>query len=115
MRLLHIIHETDMRCSHEGLLVRAKEAGVPLTKMGPGDVIAFLNTGKDRLKVLAFTSEKDGHGILAYYRSPHGRVPLEAIEFIPEAFGGDGFRMDKAIKEGLLKALAKRKQRREEK
>lgn len=114
MKLLHLIRETDMRCSHEGLLARAKLEGVPLTKLGPGDVIAFLNTGRDRIKVLAFTGEKDGFGVMGYYRSPHGRVPPEAMEFIPAAFGGDGFRMDRAIKEGLLKLLAKKREKKEE-
>lgn len=107
-RLLHVIEEADMRCRQEGLLDQAKKKGVNVAGLKPGDIVAFLNTKKDRLMVITMLPEKDSVGYLGYYRSPHGRVPPEAIEFIPRAMGGEGFQMNKAIRAGLVKLLAKR-------
>ncbi len=107
-RLLHVIEDTDMRCRQEGLLEQARKKGVKVADLKPGDIVAFLNTRKDKLMVMTMLPEKDSAGYLGYYRSPHGRVPPEALEFIPRALGGDGFQMNKAIRSGLLKLLAKK-------
>ncbi len=109
-RVLHVIEETDMRCRQEGLLDQAKKKnGVRADELKPGDIIVFLNTKKDRLMVLTMLPEAESVGFLGYYRSPHGRVPPEAIEFIPRALGSDGFQMNKAIRSGLEKLLAKKR------
>lgn len=107
-RLLHIVEDADMRCRQEGLIDQAKKAKVSIPDLKPGDIVAFLNTKKDRLMVLTMLPEADSYGFLGYYRSPHGRVPPEALEFIPKALGADGFHMNKAIRSGLTKLLAKR-------
>lgn len=97
-----------MRCRQEGLWEQAKKGGVRINEIRPGDIVAFLNTKRDRLMVMTLLPEKDSVGFLGYYRSPHGRVPPEALEFIPRALGAEGFNMTKAIRSGLLKLLAKR-------
>lgn len=107
-RLLHVIEDADMRCRQEGLIAQAKANKVDMASLKPGDIVAFLNTKKDRLMVMTMLQEEDSHGFLGYYRSPHGRVPPEALEFIPRALGVDGFQMNKAIRAGLAKLLAKR-------
>lgn len=106
MKLLHVFSDTDMRKRHEGLMDYAKEQGVKSPKAG--DVLAFLNAKRDRIIVLSFIDEKDCFGVMGYYRSPHGRVPMEAIQYIPQAFGGEGFDMNKAIRAGLVELLSKK-------
>lgn len=109
MRLLHIVHPADLRCRQDGLIAQAKENGVKTSSMKPGDIVVFLNSDKTKFMLLAMTSETDSHGVLCYYRSPHGRVPPEAMEFVPQAFGGHGgFEMNKAIRMGLEKLLHKK-------
>lgn len=107
-KLLHVIENADLRGRHGSLLEQAKKEGVKVDDWKPGDIVAFLNTKKDRLVVMTMLPEEDSHGLLGMYKSPHGRVPAEAIEFIPLAFGGEGFQMNKAIRAGLEKLLYKR-------
>lgn len=106
MRLLRILESIDMRCAQPGLMAAMKKAGMTTaSKEMPGtdDILAvvFLNRKKNRLKVLSFRRFHEGLPVMAYYVSPHGRVPPEAIRFISEAFGGKGFDMNAAIKKGL--------------
>lgn len=108
-KLLCVISDTDMRCRHEGLLVQAKKAGVEVDKLQPGVVVAFLNTAKDRLMILTKRGVDDKYGILAYYRSPHGRIMPEAIQYIPESFNGEHFDMNKATLKGLEGLLRKKR------
>lgn len=108
-RLLYVIPETNMACQHVGLVKQLKERGIDFKKFKPGDIVAFLNRRETMLRVMAVLPEKDTFGLLASYRSPHGRVPLEAIRYIPEAFGGGSFDMNKAIEKGLFDLLSKKK------
>jgi hypothetical protein len=107
-RVLHILENTDMRARHEGLRDFAKKNKVDISKMNEGDIVVFLNAKKDRLMCLVVLPEEETFGFLGYYRSPHGRVPPEALEFIPRAFGGSGFNMNASIRAGLTKLLAKK-------
>lgn len=108
MTLKGIVSNTDMRCSHPGLIEAAKKAGMPWGKMKKGDIVAFINASRDRIKVLVFTKEQDTYGVMGYYRSPHGRVMPEAIQKIPLAFGAGEFNMDRATKAALEELLAKK-------
>lgn len=108
-RLLHIIADTDMRARHEGLSVWAKKNGVKWKNLKPGDIVAFLNTKRDRVMVLGVMDEADSFGLLGYYRSPHGRVMPEAIQYIPKVFGGGRFDMNEATREALVELLEKKK------
>jgi hypothetical protein len=108
-RLLHFIRETHMGLQHEGLVEHMKDRGVDFRKLKPGDMVAFLNRRENMLRVLVALAEKDSFGVVATYRSPHGRVPFEAIKYIPEAFGGGAFNMNAAIKKGLVELLGKKR------
>jgi hypothetical protein len=107
-RLLHVIENSDLRCRHAGLREWAKKQGADFSKFQPGDIVAFLNVEKTHLAVLVMLPEAESLGFLGNYKSPHGRVPPEALEFIPRAMGADGFRMNRAIKAGLQKLLFKK-------
>jgi len=108
VKLLRIFKDVDLRGGHEGLLEVARKEDKD-ARPRAGDVIAFFNTRRDKVKVLAFTDEEDGYPVLGYYISPSGRVPPECVEFIAESFGGGGLKMNEAIRKGLEKHLAKRR------
>lgn len=104
-KILHVFFGTDMRCSQEGLKLVAETAGKKFDSLKPGEMFCFINNAETRIKVLAPTDEADSRGVLGSYMSPHGRIDLDAIQYIPRAFGGSGFDMNKAIKASLEKKL----------
>lgn len=104
-RLCYVVPEINMIGQHRSLLKQMKDRGIDFTKMKPGDVVALINRKENLLRVMSVLPEKDSFGLLASYRSPHGRVPPEALRFIPEALGGGAFDMSKAIRMGLEKLL----------
>jgi len=107
-RILHVIQNADFRCRHEGLVAIAKKAKVDMSQLKVGDIVVFLNVARDRLICISVLPEQDSFGLLSYYRSPHGRVPMEAIQFIPQAFGVTGLNMNAAIRSGLEQLLKKK-------
>lgn len=107
-RLCYVIPETNMQRQHNGLIQHLADLGIKFQDLKKGDVVAFLNRKETMLRVLAVLPEKNSLGFVGTYKSPHGRVPLEAIQYITHAMGGDGFHMNKAIRMGLEKLLGKR-------
>lgn len=104
-RLVHVFYGTDMRCAHPGLIKIAAEAKVHLVNLKPGDLLCFINNKRDKIKVLAPLGEEDSEGVVAYYKSPHGRIDSNSVQFIPRAFDGSRLDMNSAIKSALLKRL----------
>lgn len=108
-RLVHILENSDLRGRHVSLRTWAARNGVNLERIRSGDLVAFLNRRKTQLAILVALEEEDSLGLLAWYKSPHGRVPPEAMEFLPVAFGMEGFQMAAALRAGLEKLLARRR------
>lgn len=115
-KLIRVLEGADLRCKHFGLRMWAKEThDFDFGKCRPGEIVVFLNNDKSKLALLPALNEKDSSGFLGSYNSPHGRVPPEALEFIAEALGVNGFDMKIAIRKGLEKLLQKRGHNPEEK
>lgn len=96
-----------MCCQHVGLIKQMKKRGIEFANLKPGDVVALLNRAETILRVMAVLPEKDSYGFLGSYKSPHGRVPLEAIKYVAESLGGGGLNMNRAIKKGLEDLLGR--------
>lgn len=107
-KLLHVFLDADMRCRHEGLFKFMKTNRVNPKTLRPGDIVAFLNRRKDRLMVIGVLDEENSYGVLAYYRSPSGRVAAEAIQYIPKVFGGMGLDMGEAVRKSLIDILSRK-------
>lgn len=107
-RLLRIFWDIDFRNRHDGLKEIMKKEGVDWKKIKPGDLVAFVNTARDRVIVLAPVDEEDTHGVMGYYRSPHGRIDEYAFQHIPEAFGGGRLDMKGAIKKAVMQKVPKK-------
>ena len=100
--VIRVFLNADLRCGHDGLTAMAKKEKINLAELEYGQFTVFINSKKDKLKVYA------QNDVLAYYRSPHGRLEMRAIDKIPMAFRGYGFQFEDAVKKVLLSELEKR-------
>jgi hypothetical protein len=64
--------------------------------------IIFLNRKSTMFKIL------QDNKYLTYYRSEHGKIPLEAIQHLPASFGGSEAEMTNAIKKVLMEKIMRR-------
>lgn len=99
-RVIRCFLASDMRNGHLGLASLAKEAGVNVDKLEPGEYVAFVNSARDRLKVYAHNN------VVAYFYKKGTAIDLRAIAGIPQAFGGSGkMDYDAALKKTLEREL----------
>lgn len=98
----HIFHDVNMANQHEGLAQIALEEKIDISRLRLGDMVIFLNSPKDRVKILAGTGEEGSRGLIAYYRSPKGKFDMNAIAHIPTFFNGGAIDFTKAIRKSLL-------------
>lgn len=98
-KILHVFFDVDMRSQHHGLQMHAAKRKVHLENLMPKQHVVFINKAMDRVKMYSSS------GVLSYLRVPQG-LELEAINYIPEAFVGDG--VDVAYAKALRKVLVKR-------
>lgn len=104
-KVLQCFLNADLRCGHEGLSALAKQSGIDITKLQPGQYVLFINSSKDKLKLYA------SNNVVAYLKLSTGqRLNMATIQLIPKAFQGTGrIDYDKALKEVLLTALARKR------
>lgn len=100
-RVTHIFRDADLRGQHNGLTQMALDHKVRLDKLGGGDHVLFINTRTDKVKIMSAA------GVLSYYRSPKGKLNLNAIAHLPEAFAAGKFSWEKADNAALDKLLEK--------
>lgn len=104
-RIVAVVDNVHMGLGHEGLRGLAKLHRLPIEGLAQGELLLFLNRAKDKIKMV-------GHGgqVIAYFKMPHGRrLPLEAIQYIPQTFTADGkVDLDAAIEKHVTSALSRR-------
>lgn len=93
LKIKRVIGNVHMGQNHVGLKTQALEVGEDPATLSQGEMLVFLNGKRTKMKIL----DSSGN-VLGYYSHPTGRIPLEAIHFIPKAFGAKGFDMPRAIK-----------------
>lgn len=103
--IIAAIDNVNMGSGHDGLALVAKKFKVPVGSLGANEVILFLNRAKDKLKILGAQGM-----VLGYVRMPQGRrLPLDAIQYIPQCFSNDGrLDIESAISKSVTKAMEKR-------
>jgi hypothetical protein len=88
----------DMRCGHDGLQKMAQTRNIDLENLWPGQLVVFVNTKQDRVKV--FTT---GH-MFSYLKMPSGqRINPGVISLIPKFYSGGRIQYDKALKQVFKK------------
>jgi len=96
MKVTRVFLDTDMRCSFDGLRKVVASADTPITH---GSTILFLNRKATMFKVLR------GDTYLVSYTNGTKRIPLEAIQELPQFFGGSESEMSEAIRTSIMKKL----------
>lgn len=104
-RIVLAMSNVSMALGHDGLRTLASKHGLELDTLQPGDLALFMNTQRDKLKMIGAKGI-----VLGYLRMPKGqKMPLEAVQYIPRAFASDGsVSLDKAIRTHLAERLLKR-------
>ena len=91
-----------MGLGHDGLRTFLKKyAKLDLDSLEEGDLVMCINKHGDKLKVI-------GHRglVLGYLKMPgNAKIMKEALQWIPNTFGGSGFDYDAACKKVLEKRL----------
>lgn len=93
LRILRFFPNADLRAGHDGLAHVAKEKGIHVHRLLPGEFLVFANKKQNKLKIY-------GPGnLLAYLKAPdERRLDLRVIQFIPRFFKGGEFRYDEALR-----------------
>lgn len=103
-RILQVFMNANLRSGHDGLEKLAKDNGIKVRSLEPGQFVVFINTHKDKVKVFAASQ------VIAYCRLEKGRkIDMNVIREIPRVFLSNG-RLDyeAALKEAVEQALARK-------
>lgn len=102
-RIIKVISPVHMGLGHVGLrLLLAKEknkggAGIDVQTLSDGVLIMCINGAGDKLKIIG-----GGGQVIGYLKMNKGRkIMKDALQFIPQTFGGTGFNYDAACKAAL--------------
>lgn len=103
-KILQIFLNADMRNGHDGLEKLAKDNGINVKELQPGQYVIFVNAHRDRIKLFA------AHNVIAYHKLETGRIyDPRVFALIPRAFNGTGrLDMDSALKSVIEEALKKK-------
>lgn len=93
---------SDLRAGHDGLAKVALKDKIRVQELSPGEFVIFINARKDKVKVYA------AQNVVAYLRSPSGRIDMNTIREIPRVFNGAAINYDAALKKILSENLLKR-------
>lgn len=97
-RLVKFFPDSDLRAGHDGLARKASNAGISVSNLQKGEMLAFVNTRKNKLKIFA------SGGVMAYYRARLGeKIDPRIIQHLPDCFNGAEINYDKAMTKVLEK------------
>lgn len=99
-RLIRVVFDADLRCSHEGLTAIAKNLKLKLDELELGEFVAFINSKKTMIKLYA------AGNTIAHFKTPDGRqLNLKVLALIPKFFNGRELKYDDALKEVITKEI----------
>jgi hypothetical protein len=107
-RIIQVFQNVSMTNGHDGLVGIASAAGVKLKEIKHGEMVIFINERRDKMKVYA------ANDVLAYYRSPSGRIQMEMVQHIPNAFCGGQIDFKRALRTTLEDIFRKKGRKIEE-
>lgn len=85
-RIKAVVDNTSMSLSHDGLFLVAKKLKIDMRSLENQELIVFLNRAKTRMKVVGQSGN-----LIGYIRMPDNRrIPLEAIQYLPQTFSAGG-------------------------
>lgn len=95
--VVHVFYEINMALNHTSLM-EIMTFNTKKEKLGKGEIAIFMNAGWTACKLLTTQS-------LLYYRSRKGIVSVEAIRYLPVAYGGPRLIFSKNLEANLIKAF----------
>lgn len=98
MRITRVYLDVDMRQNFDGLNKVMASAKVAIGNSSPTTVILFINRKRTAFKMLA-------DKYMVFYKSDHGPIPLDALKYLPQVFGGSPTEMNEAIRKSLEQKL----------
>jgi len=103
-RIVRVIFDADLRCSHDGLRETAKKLKVLVDDLHTGEYVVFINSKKNMLKLFA------ANNTIAHFKTPDQRkMNLNVIAQIPKFFNGRELKYDDALKKVIEEQFSKRK------
>lgn len=88
--IIHIFHDVDLRCGHNGLTDYASKHRVSVKNLTKGEFVVFLNRAKDRVKLMGSDQ------VMVYVIGDE--ITNADLEAIPTWFNGDKFILPKKLK-----------------
>lgn len=102
MRLTRVFLDIDLRNAFDGLRKIADKSqptkaqqNTPRHLRNDDTTFLFINTARTKFKMLR------ANQYLVYYSNGAQKIPLEAIQFLPQAFGGTEAEMSQAIRRSI--------------
>lgn len=93
-KIARVFLDVHMGQNFQGLTKLMMKEKIDARSLGFGDFVIFLNRACTAFKLLA------GNSYLVYYKNK-GKIPLEAIQYLPASFGGSELEFNKAIEKSL--------------
>ncbi len=100
MRITRVFFGVNLGQGFQGLGEVAKEAKA---KIDEDTTLLFINRRLTAFKMLR------GKDYLVYYKNEGRRIPIDALRFLPQNFGGAVMEFDLAIKKSLIEKLSLKK------
>lgn len=95
-KIVRCVFNADLRCSHDGLTLIAKELKLDVDDLKPGEVIVFVNAKRTHIKLYGSMN------VLVHYKNKDGRkIEMKTLALIPKFFNGREFQYDKALRQVL--------------
>lgn len=99
----------------DGLRKIAKDAGVKLSEMQPGDYLFYVNGDRNKIAALVGSQNDKSSAIMAYSKLSSGqKLNMMAIRNIPRFFDGRQLNYDKALEAAVDQALKDKARKRTE-
>lgn len=101
-KIVHIFQDVHLGNAHHGLAEIAGKEGIEIAKLKMGEYVFFINSKRTALKMFSTGN------VIAHLRMPNDqRLDMGVIVQLPRFFNGRSINYNEALKERILKILAK--------
>lgn len=98
MKITRVYLDVDMRQNFDGLRKVMSKDKPSIGNSALSTTTLFINRKRTSFKMLA-------DQFLVFYKSNKGRIPLDALKYLPQSFGGSEMEMNDAIRKSLEQKL----------
>lgn len=99
MRIARVFFGIDMRCNFDGIRAALKKEKMDLATLDKNMIVICLNNTKTAFKILVDNT------YIVYYKNGNRRIPLEALQYLPQKFGGSEMEYNQAVETSIRQKL----------